>query len=193
MVLAGFEVPSSGRLQIADRDVTFVPPNKRDIGMVFQRYALFPHLTVAQNIAFPLRMRKMSKAGIKQNIARILQLIQLEGFEARLPSQLSGGQQQRVAVGRALVFNPSVLLMDEPLGVLDKKLREQMQIEIKQLQQSLGVTVIYVTHDQDEALTMSDRVAVINKGRLVQIGSPADLYLRPTDTFVADFVGKMNF
>lgn len=193
MTLAGFEAPSSGQVLIDDRDVTFVPPNKRGIGMVFQRYALFPHLTVAQNIAFPLRMRKMPRAEIKRNVERILNLIQLEGFEARLPNQLSGGQQQRVAVGRALVFNPSVLLMDEPLGALDKKLREQMQIEIKQLHQSLGITVIYVTHDQDEALTMSDRVAVLHNGRLIQIGSPMDLYLRPDNAFVADFVGKMNF
>jgi mannopine transport system ATP-binding protein len=193
MMLAGFETPSKGRIRIGDRDVTFVPPNKRGIGMVFQRYALFPHLSVAQNIAFPLRMRNMRKPEIKENVERILRLVQLQGYETRLPNQLSGGQQQRVAVGRALVFNPSVLLMDEPLGALDKKLREQMQIEIKRLHQTLGVTVIYVTHDQDEALTMSDRVAVIHQGRLVQIGSPADLYLQPRNAFVADFVGKMNF
>jgi mannopine transport system ATP-binding protein len=193
MLLAGFETPSSGQMRIGGRDVTFVPPNKRNIGMVFQRYALFPHLTVAQNIAFPLRMRNMPKADIGRHVERILSLVQLDGLQARLPHQLSGGQQQRVAVGRALVFNPSVLLMDEPLGALDKKLREQMQIEIKHLHRSLGVTVIYVTHDQDEALTMSDRVSVIHQGRLVQIGSPMELYLRPKDAFVADFVGKMNF
>ena len=193
MMLAGFEAPSRGQIWISDRDVTFVPPNKRDIGMVFQRYALFPHLNVAQNIGFPLRMRKMRKLEIKSNVERILRLVQLEGLGTRLPNQLSGGQQQRVAVGRALVFNPSVLLMDEPLGALDKRLREQMQVEIKRLHQSLGVTVIYVTHDQDEALTMSDRVAVLYQGRLVQIGSPIDLYLRPKNAFVADFVGKMNF
>ena len=193
MLLAGFEAPSSGQIRIGGRDVTFVPPNRRNIGMVFQRYALFPHLTVAQNIAFPLRMRRMRKADIGRHVERILGLVQLDGLQARLPHQLSGGQQQRVAVGRALVFNPSVLLMDEPLGALDKKLREQMQIEIKQLHRSLGVSVIYVTHDQDEALTMSDRVSVIHQGRLVQIGSPMELYLRPKDPFVADFVGKMNF
>jgi mannopine transport system ATP-binding protein len=193
MMLAGFERPTLGRVLIGGRDVTPVPPNKRDIGMVFQRYALFPHLTVAQNIAFPLRMRKMPKADIRREVDRIINLIRLPGLENRLPNQLSGGQQQRVAVGRALVFNPSVLLMDEPLGALDKKLREQMQIEIKQLQKSLGVTVMYVTHDQDEALTMSDRVAVIHQGRLAQIGSPTDLYVLPANAFVADFVGKMNF
>ncbi len=193
MMLAGFEAPTSGRIMVGGRDITSIPPNKRDIGLVFQRYALFPHLTVAQNIAFPLRMRKMAKADIKREVERVLGLIRLEGLERRLPNQLSGGQQQRVAVGRALVFNPSVLLMDEPLGALDKKLREQMQIEIKQLHESLGVTVIYVTHDQDEALTMSDRVAVLNQGRLAQIGSPMELYKLPANAFVADFVGKMNF
>jgi mannopine transport system ATP-binding protein len=193
MMLAGFENPSEGQLRIGDRDVTHIPPNRRDIGVVFQRYALFPHLTVGQNIAFPLRMRRLSKTEIRRRVADALTLVKLEGFEARFPHQLSGGQQQRVAVARALVFNPSVLLMDEPLGALDKKLRGQMQSEIRRIQRSVGVTTIYVTHDQDEAFGMSDRVAVIHEGRLVQIGSPRELYTKPATPFVADFVGQMNF
>ncbi|WP_425483121.1 ABC transporter ATP-binding protein [Chelativorans alearense] len=193
MMVAGFELPDSGAIWVGDRDITLVAPNRRDIGMVFQRYALFPHMTVAENIAFPLRMRRFSKKKTMQAVADALALVQLGGFEARLPAQLSGGQQQRVAVARALVFEPPVLLMDEPLGALDKKLREQMQIEIKRLQQSLGITVLYVTHDQEEALTMSDRIAVMRDGRLEQIGSPAELYDAPATSFVADFIGKMNF
>ena len=192
MMLAGFETPSAGQMRIGGRDVTPIPPNRRDIGVVFQRYALFPHLTVGQNIAFPLRMRRLPKHEIRRRIAEALNLVRLEGYEARLPNQLSGGQQQRVAVARALVFNPSVLLMDEPLGALDKKLRRQMQTEIRRIQRSVGVTTIYVTHDQDEAFSMSDRVAVIHDGRLVQIGSPMELYRKPATPFVADFVGQMN-
>jgi len=161
--------------------------------MVFQRYALFPHMTVADNVAFPLRMRKVVKAEMARRVADALALVQLEAYGKRLPSELSGGQQQRVAVARALVFEPPVLLMDEPLGALDKKLREQMQIEIKRLQQRLGVTVIYVTHDQEEALTMSDRIAVMRNGSLEQIGSPTELYENPATPFVAGFVGKTNF
>jgi mannopine transport system ATP-binding protein len=193
MMLAGFEQPSEGQMKIGERDVTHVPPNRRDIGVVFQRYALFPHLTVGQNIGFPLKMRNLPKAEIRRRVADALGLVRLEGYEARLPNQLSGGQQQRVAVARALVFNPSVLLMDEPLGALDKKLRTHMQAEIRRIQRSVGVTMIYVTHDQDEAFTMSDRVAVIHEGRLAQIGSPIDLYRAPATPFVADFVGQMNF
>ncbi|UCI34917.1 ABC transporter ATP-binding protein [Mesorhizobium sp. B4-1-4] len=193
MMIAGFEMPSSGDIRIGDRDVTYVAPNRRNVGMVFQRYALFPHMTVADNIAFPLRMRKVPKADAARRVADALALVQLEGYGKRLPRELSGGQQQRVAVARALVFEPPVLLMDEPLGALDKKLREQMQIEIKRLQQRLGVTVIYVTHDQEEALTMSDRIAVMRDGSLEQIGSPTELYDTPATPFVADFVGKTNF
>ncbi|MEI9406383.1 ABC transporter ATP-binding protein [Mesorhizobium argentiipisi] len=193
MMIAGFEVPTEGSIRIGDRDVTYVAPNWRNIGMVFQRYALFPHMTVADNVAFPLRMRKVAKAEIARRVADALALVQLQDCGKRLPSELSGGQQQRVAVARALVFEPPVLLMDEPLGALDKKLREQMQIEIKRLQQRLGVTVIYVTHDQEEALTMSDRIAVMRNGSLEQIGSPTELYDSPATPFVADFVGKTNF
>ena len=193
MMIAGFETPSAGTIQIGDRAVTHVPPNKRDVGMVFQKYALFPHMTVASNIAFPLKMRKRPRAEIARRVEEALALVRLEGYGVRMPGQLSGGQQQRVAVARALVFEPPVLLMDEPLGALDKKLREQMQIEIKRIQEQLGVTVIYVTHDQEEALTMSDRVAAMNEGGLAQVGTPTDLYLRPNSPFVADFIGKMNF
>lgn len=193
MMIAGFEMPSAGKIWIGDRDVTYVAPNRRDVGMVFQRYALFPHMSVADNIAFPLRMRKIAKDEKARRVAEALAMVQLEGYGKRLPSELSGGQQQRVAVARALVFEPPVLLMDEPLGALDKKLREQMQIEIKRLQQRLGVTVIYVTHDQEEALTMSDRIAVMRDGSLEQIGSPSELYDSPATSFVADFVGKTNF
>ncbi|TGT71842.1 MULTISPECIES: ABC transporter ATP-binding protein [unclassified Mesorhizobium] len=193
MMIAGFEMPTAGSIRIGDGDVTYVAPNRRNIGMVFQRYALFPHMTVADNVAFPLRMRKVAKAEIARRVADALALVQLQDFGKRLPSELSGGQQQRVAVARALVFEPPVLLMDEPLGALDKKLREQMQIEIKRLQQRLGVTVIYVTHDQEEALTMSDRIAVMRNGSLEQIGSPTELYDSPATPFVAGFVGKTNF
>ena len=193
MMIAGFESANEGSIRVGDRDLTYVPPNERGIGMVFQKYALFPHMTVAQNIAFPLKMRKLAKAEIAERVRRALSLVRLDDYDHRMPSQLSGGQQQRIAVARATVFEPPVLLMDEPLGALDKKLREQLQLEIKSLQQRLGVTVIYVTHDQEEALTMSDRVAVINNGRLEQIGTPVDLYDRPESIFVADFIGKMNF
>ncbi|TIN32503.1 MAG: ABC transporter ATP-binding protein [Mesorhizobium sp.] len=193
MTIAGFETLSSGRILIGDRDITHLSPNRRDVGMVFQKYSLFPHMTVAQNIAFPLKMRRLPSAEITTRVADMLALVQLSGFERRLPSQLSGGQQQRIAVARALIFEPPVLLMDEPLGALDKKLRESMQFEIKRLQNRLGVTVIYVTHDQEEALTMSDRIAVMEGGQLVQVGTPSDLYQSPKTAFVADFVGKMNF
>jgi spermidine/putrescine ABC transporter ATP-binding subunit len=193
MMMAGFEMPSAGSIQVGGRDFTFTPPNKRGIGMVFQRYALFPHMSVAENIGFPLKMRGDSKGSIAGKVERALALVRLEGFGGRMPGQLSGGQQQRVAVARAIVFEPPVLLMDEPLGALDKKLREELQIEIKKLHDDLGLTVIYVTHDQEEALTMSDRIAIMNGGRIEQLGAPRDLYDAPGNRFVADFIGKMNF
>ena len=193
MMLAGFEEPGGGRIVIGDRDVTRVPPNRRNVAMVFQRYALFPHMSVAENIAFPLKMRGVSRADRDARIRRVLDLVKLAGFEARKPAEISGGQQQRVALARAIVFDPPVVLMDEPLGALDKKLRQHMQIELTQLQDRLGATVVYVTHDQEEALHMSDRVAVMNHGRLLQVGTPRDLYDRPVDAFVADFLGEMNF
>ena len=192
MMLAGFEEPDSGRLMVGERDITRLAPNKRDIAMVFQRYALFPHMSVAENIAFPLRMRRVSRAERDDKVRRALAMVKLDTHAERKPAELSGGQQQRVALARAIVFEPPVILMDEPLGALDKRLRQHMQFELRQLQQRLGATVIYVTHDQEEALTMSDRVAVMNGGRLVQLGPPRDLYDRPADAFVADFIGEMN-
>ena len=193
MMLAGFEQPQTGSITIGGRDVTRVPPNKRDIAMVFQKYALFPHMTVAENIAFPLMMRNVDKAERDRKVVKALEMVKLAGYGTRKPAELSGGQQQRVALARAIVFDPPVILMDEPLGALDKKLRQHMQIELKQLQRRLGATVIYVTHDQEEALTMSDRVAVLNHGRLMQYGPPRELYDLPADAFVADFLGEMNF
>ncbi|WP_192252251.1 ABC transporter ATP-binding protein [Mesorhizobium caraganae] len=193
MMIAGFELPTAGLIEIGATNVTPVAPNKRNVGMVFQKYALFPHMSVHDNVAFPLRMRKIDRAQIERRVGEALAMVQLDAYGSRMPTQLSGGQQQRVALARALVFEPPVLLMDEPLGALDKKLREQLQIEIKSLQQRLGVTVIYVTHDQEEALTMSDRIAVMNDGQVAQIGSPASLYSEPASPFVADFIGKMNF
>ena len=192
MMIAGFQIPTSGKIFIEDEMVIYQPPFKRNIGMVFQSYALFPHMTVFDNIAFPLRMRKFKEKEISKSVARVLNLVELSDYGARYPKQLSGGQQQRVALARAYVYNPPVLLMDEPLGALDKKLREQMQLEIKHFHESLGITVIYVTHDQGEALTMSDRIAVMNKGRIEQMGSPTDLYERPSNKFVADFIGETN-
>jgi len=192
-MIAGFERPTAGRIVIGDRDVTDLAPNKRNIGMVFQKYALFPHLTVRQNIAFPLKLRSRWRSGWKQRADDMLDLVHLAGFADRFPSELSGGQQQRVAVARALAFEPPVMLMDEPLGALDKKLREAMQFEIKRIQRQVGATVLYVTHDQEEALTMSDRVAIMQGGNIVQIGAPSSLYHAPATRFVADFVGKMSF
>ena len=192
-MIAGFERPSAGRITIGGRDITNLAPNKRNIGMVFQKYALFPHLTVRQNIAFPLKLRSKWKSGWKQRADEMLELVQMGHLADRLPSELSGGQQQRVAVARALAFEPPVMLMDEPLGALDKKLREAMQFEIKRIQKQVGATVLYVTHDQEEALTMSDRVAIMHAGRVVQMGTPAALYHEPSNRFVADFIGKMNF
>ena len=193
MMVAGFVLPTSGQILLNGEDIAFRPPHKRNIGMVFQNYALFPHMTVAENIAFPLKMRKWSREQIRQAVREVLQLVRLPGFEERYPRQLSGGQQQRVALARALVFRPPVLLMDEPLGALDKKLREEMQLEIKHIQESTNITTIYVTHDQEEALTMSDRIAVMNAGRIEQVGSPRELYEQPVSQFVADFIGESNF
>lgn len=193
-MIAGFEMPSKGTIAVGGKDITFLAPNRRDIGMVFQRYALFPHMSVRQNIEFPLRMRNRSRSGATSSrVDDMLDLVQLRPFAERYPHELSGGQQQRVAVARALIFGPPVILMDEPLGALDKKLRESMQFEIKRLQENLGTTVVYVTHDQDEALTMSDRMAVMRDGRIEQIGRPSELYADPKTAFVADFLGSINF
>ena len=192
MMLAGFEAPTAGDILLGGRSIAAVPPHRRNIGMVFQSYALFPHLTVEGNLAYPLRMRRMARAEIAPRVERALAMVRLEPFRERRPAQLSGGQQQRVALARALVFEPDIVLMDEPLGALDKQLREHMQIEIKHLQRQLGVTVVYVTHDQSEALTMSDRVAVFNAGRIEQVDSPAALYEEPRTAFVARFIGENN-
>jgi spermidine/putrescine ABC transporter ATP-binding subunit len=193
MGVAGFDFPDSGQIDIGGEDVTWSPPHKRDLGMVFQRYTLFPHMTVLDNIAFPLRMRKVGRAERQERARAALRTVRLEGYGDRMPAQLSGGQQQRVALARAIVYNPKVLLMDEPLSALDKKLREEMQVEIKHLQRALGITVIFVTHDQTEALTMADRIAVLNFGELQQVGSPKELYDRPASAFVAGFIGETNF
>lgn len=192
-MIAGFEIPTSGDILLENEDITTVAPNRRGIGMVFQNYALFPHMTVYENIAFPLKMRKIDGVKIRKMTAEALELVKLPGFETRYPNQLSGGQQQRVALARALVFQPKILLMDEPLGALDKKLRDHMRLEIKHLQESLSITVIYVTHDQEEALTMSDRIAIMNNGRIVQLDKPVELYESPANLFVADFIGESNF
>ena len=192
MMLAGFEVPTHGRIHLDGQPIDNVPPHRRNIGMVFQNYALFPHMTVEENLAFPLEVRKVPRAEAAMKIARALDMVQLGAFAKRRPGQLSGGQQQRVALARALVFEPKLVLMDEPLGALDKQLREHMQLEIKHLHQTLGITVVYVTHDQSEALTMSDRIAVFNDGRIQQLATPGDLYERPANSFVAQFIGENN-
>jgi putative spermidine/putrescine transport system ATP-binding protein len=191
-MIAGLVQPSTGEILLSGRPIGPLPPYKRGIGMVFQNYALFPHLTVARNISFPLEMRRMPAADIRKRVQAVLKLVELPGFEHRYPRELSGGQQQRVALARAVVFEPMLLLMDEPLGALDKRLREQMQIEIKHLHKRLGVSIIYVTHDQDEALVMSDRIGVFNHGRLEQIGPAEELYERPKTRFVAEFIGETN-
>ncbi len=193
MLIAGFERPSRGTIRIAGDPVERKPPHTRNIGMVFQSYALFPHMNVAENIAFPLKQRGMPRAAREQAVGRMLDLVQLPGLAGRFPQQLSGGQQQRVAIARAIVFNPRVLLMDEPLSALDKSLRETLQLEIKRLHQRLGITFIYVTHDQREALVMSDRVSVMNQGRIEQIAAPTVIYDAPANRFVASFVGEANF
>jgi spermidine/putrescine transport system ATP-binding protein len=191
-LIAGFEQPTSGRILLDGHDMAFTPPHKRNVNMVFQNYALFPHLNVFDNVAFGLRRDKRPKAEIRQRVAEALELVQLTGLEKRKPAQMSGGQQQRVALARALVLQPAVLLLDEPLGALDAKLRKALQIELKELQQQVGITFVYVTHDQEEALTMSDRIAVMSNGRVEQVGPPQALYEEPTTTFVADFLGVSN-
>jgi putative spermidine/putrescine transport system ATP-binding protein len=192
MMLAGFEAVTEGEIVLDGRPINNIPPYRREIGVVFQNYALFPHMTVSENLAFPLQVRKASRAEIETRIGKALDMVQLSGFGHRRPAQLSGGQQQRVAVARALVFEPKLILMDEPLGALDKQLREQMQYEIKHLHERLGVTVVYVTHDQSEALTMSNRIAVMHHGAIQQVATPQDLYERPDNAFVAQFIGESN-
>lgn len=198
-MIAGFERASEGDIFIGDRIVTsseqkiFVPPEKRDIGMVFQSYAVWPHMTVAENVGYPLKIKKSSKDEIKQEVARVLKLVHLDEYAARYPNQLSGGQQQRVALARALVAKPRLLLLDEPLSNLDAKLRESMRFEILALQKQMNITVIYVTHDQAEAMAMSDRVVVMNKGHVQQIGAPHEIYTNPANSIVADFIGLVNF
>jgi spermidine/putrescine ABC transporter ATP-binding subunit len=191
-MIAGFETPDTGRIFVGDVDVTDVPVHKRDMSMIFQSYALFPHRTVRENVAFGLRMRGVNRGDIAERVAAALRQVALEGYEERRPGQLSGGQQQRVALARALVVRPAVLLCDEPLGALDRKLRQSMQFELKQLQKQLGVTLIFVTHDQEEAMAMSDRIAVMNAGRVDQLGTPAEIYGQPRTRFVADFIGEIN-
>ncbi|MCF6093675.1 ABC transporter ATP-binding protein [Microaerobacter geothermalis] len=191
-IISGFETPSSGDVLIGSENVTFSPPHKRGIGMVFQNYALFPHMTVYDNICFPLKMRKVSKDKMKEKALEALELVQLTKFKDRYPSQLSGGQRQRVALARAVVFDPPVLLLDEPLGALDKQLRVQMQLEIKKLQEKLKITTVSVTHDQEEALTMSTRICIINNGQIEQLGTPREIYEHPNNRFVAEFIGETN-
>ncbi len=193
MSIAGFVAPTAGRILLNDRPIQHLPPEKRDFGMVFQGYALFPHLSVARNVAFPLEVRGLPRAEIGRKVKEALELVQLGAFADRLPRQLSGGQQQRVALARALVFAPHLLLLDEPLSALDRKLRAEMQIELKAFHRQVGLTFIYVTHDQEEALSMSDRVAILREGRLLQLGAPTELYERPATRFVAEFLGKSNF
>ena len=192
-VIAGLVEPTAGEVLIGGRVMTQVPVHRRNLAMVFQNYALFPHLSVFENVAFGLEMRRMSRTEVTRRVADALALVRLPGFEARYPQQLSGGQRQRVALARAIVVQPSVLLLDEPLGALDKKLRESMQVELKALQRTLGVTTIFVTHDQEEALTLSDRVAVMNDGRIEQLDTPVEVYERPRTRFVSDFIGVSNF
>ncbi|MEH6654081.1 ABC transporter ATP-binding protein [Loktanella salsilacus] len=192
MMLAGFETATYGDIRLDGKPINDIPPHKRGIGMVFQNYALFPHMTVAENLAFPLQVRKMSKDVQKQKVMRALDMVQMGSFAGRRPTQLSGGQQQRIALARALVFEPELVLMDEPLGALDKQLRETLQFEITNLAHQLGITVVYVTHDQTEALTMSDRVAVFENGRIQQLAAPATLYEEPQNSFVAQFIGENN-
>ena len=191
-MIAGFELPTGGRVLLHGKDVTNVPPFDRDVNTVFQDYALFPHMTVSDNVGYGLMIKKVDRKTRKTRVDEALRMVRLEGFDKRKPNQLSGGQRQRVALARALVNRPRVLLLDEPLGALDLRLREEMQIELKQIQQQVGITFIYVTHDQGEALTMSDRMAVFNQGRIEQVGSPAEVYEKPATKFVAGFVGTSN-
>jgi putative spermidine/putrescine transport system ATP-binding protein len=190
MILAGFTRPTSGSVKFGGREMVLIPPHKRNVGVVFQNYALFPHMNAFHNVAYPLRIRKIASAEISRRVQAALNLVRLPDCQSRAISELSGGQQQRVAIARAIVFEPKILLMDEPLSALDKKLREEMQIELRHLHEALGITTVYVTHDQREALTLSDRVAVLNMGAIAQIGSPRDLYERPSNKFVANFVGE---
>jgi putative spermidine/putrescine transport system ATP-binding protein len=192
MMLAGFETPTHGEIRLNDSPINTVPPHKRGVGMVFQNYALFPHMTVAENLRFPLDVRKMSRAEADQKVQKALDMVRLGNFGNRRPAQLSGGQQQRIAVARALVFDPELVLMDEPLGALDKNLREEMQFEIKHIHENLGVSVVYVTHDQSEALTMSNRIAVFEDGVIQQLARPDELYEQPQNAFVAYFIGENN-
>jgi putative spermidine/putrescine transport system ATP-binding protein len=192
MMIAGFLAPDSGDVLLDGRNITRLPSHRRELGVIFQNYALFPHMTVAENVAYPLRMRRVARTEVEARVHRVLDQVHLGIFASRYPHQLSGGQQQRVAIARALVFDPPVLLLDEPLGALDKKLREHLRNEIKTLHKEVGKTMIYVTHDQDEALAMSDRVAVMHEGRIRQVAPPHDLYRSPTDLFVAGFVGEVN-
>ncbi|MGB3247515.1 MAG: ABC transporter ATP-binding protein [Sulfitobacter sp.] len=191
--IAGFETPTSGTIYLSGRDITHTPPNQRPVNTVFQSYALFPHLTVAQNVGFGLKMQGKPAAQVAKAVERVLALVKLEDFANRLPQQLSGGQQQRVALARALAPEPEVLLLDEPLSALDLKLRKEMQSELKRLQTETGITFIFVTHDQEEALTMSNRIGVMSAGALLQVGTPHDIYERPVNRFVADFIGETNF
>jgi putative spermidine/putrescine transport system ATP-binding protein len=192
-MLAGFETPSSGEILVEGKSLIKVPPHKRDIGMVFQRYSLFPHLSVRDNIAFPLTLRKLQAAERERQVDAMLKLVQLNDFAHRRPAQLSGGQQQRVAIARALVYEPRILLMDEPLGALDKKLREELQDELRHLHRRLGITIVYVTHDQEEAMRLSQRIAIFSHGKIVGLGSGYDLYQNPPNAFVAAFLGNSNF
>ena len=191
-MIGGFEEPTSGTIELQGEDVTWLPPFKRNVNTVFQNYALFPHLSIYENVAFGLRRKGVDDAEVKARVGEMLALVELPGYEGRKPSQISGGQAQRVALARALINRPAVLLLDEPLGALDLKLRKQMQVELKRIQQEVGITFIYVTHDQEEAMTMSDRIAVMNKGRYEQLGDPESLYERPTTRFVAGFLGVSN-
>src|SRR5215208_3477440 len=191
-LIAGFERPDEGQILLDGVDMVQTPPHKRNVNTVFQNYALFPHLSVAENVAFGLRYQDVSKQEAKQKVADALELVRLQGLERRRPSQLSGGQQQRVALARALILNPAVLLLDEPLGALDAKLRKALQIELKALQEQVGITFVYVTHDQEEALTMADRLAVMNEGRIEQVGTPREVYEEPASAYVADFLGVSN-
>lgn len=192
MMLAGFETATQGEILLKDKPINRIPPERRNIGMVFQSYALFPHMSVSENLAFPLKVRKVPRAEAADRVKRALAMVNMGAYANRMPAQLSGGQQQRVAVARALVFEPALVLMDEPLGALDKQLREQMQYEIKRIHEESGLTVVYVTHDQGEAMTMSDRVAVFNNGIIQQLASPSDLYEKPENSFVARFIGENN-
>src|SRR5688500_18384538 len=192
-MIAGFIEPSAGHVRLAGQDVTLLPPWRRNAGMVFQSYALFPHMTVAQNVAFGLEMRKLSRADIERRLEEVLALVRLGGYGGRMPRQLSGGQHQRVALARALAIRPDVLLLDEPLSNLDAKLRQEVRVEIRELQRQLGLTTVMVTHDQEEALTMADRLVVMNEGSVRQVGTQRDLYERPADRFVAGFVGRTTF